>query len=359
MTMLKKNLWKLLISTLIILLPILFGLIFWNELPLQMITHWGANGQADGSSSRAFAVFGLPLVILAIHWVCVFFTSKDPGNQEQNQKLFSLVLWVTPIISLLSSGMIYAEAFGWDVQPLFLMPLLMGALFLAIGNYLPKCRQNRTIGIKIKWTLENEQNWNATHRFGGKVWAIGGLALMACTPLPETLLVWAMAVILCVLIIIPMVYSYVYHRKQLKSGTATITPPTKTKAGRLGAACAVVILLLVAVLMFTGDITVHFGEESFFIEASYWNDLMVEYEVIESAEYRESDSWGIRTFGLGSARLLAGSFSNDEFGSYTRYSYTGCKSCVVMQADGKTLVLNGPDIESTKALYETIQGHLN
>ena len=52
----------IIITTLITLLPILFGLALWNKLPDTIATHWGADGQANGWSSKAFAVFGLPCI---------------------------------------------------------------------------------------------------------------------------------------------------------------------------------------------------------------------------------------------------------------------------------------------------------
>lgn len=208
--MIKKNRWKLLISSLIILLPAVFGLLFWNELPMEMTTHWGLDGQADGVSSRVFSVLGMPALILFIHWVCVFFTAKDPGNREQNQKVFSLVIWITPLISLLTSGVIYASAFGWEFSSHLFLPLLMGAVFAIIGNYLPKCRQNYTIGLKLPWTLNSEANWNQTHRFGGRVWLAGGLLMILAGLLGS---LWAMIVLLVVMIAAPILYSLKLHLK--------------------------------------------------------------------------------------------------------------------------------------------------
>ena len=43
-------------------------------------------------------------------------------------------------------------------------------MFLLLGNYLPKIKQNNTLGIKISWTLTNEENWNKTHRFAETIW---------------------------------------------------------------------------------------------------------------------------------------------------------------------------------------------
>ena len=92
-----------------------------------------------------------------------------------------------PIISIFLAGMIYSQALGMKLDPkLFVMPLC-GVIFMIIGNYLPKCSQNVTMGIKISWTLKNEENWYATHRFAGKVWMIGGFVMMCAMFLPTPL----------------------------------------------------------------------------------------------------------------------------------------------------------------------------
>lgn len=212
--MLKKNKRTILITSVTILLPVLFGLFYWNELPENMITHWGLDGKPDGWSSRAFAVFALPAIILALHWVCILFTVRDPKNKDQNGKVFGVVLWITPIVSLSVNGMIYASSLGRAFSPSANACLLVGLSFIVIGNYMPKCRQNHTIGIKLKWTLENEENWNSTHRLAGKVWVIGGLLLVVCAVLPEPVSMAVMLAVTALLVAIPVVYSYRYHKKQ-------------------------------------------------------------------------------------------------------------------------------------------------
>lgn len=214
--MLRKNKWNLLISSLIILLPIVFGIIRWNHLPEQMVTHWGIDGTADGWSSRAFTVFFLPAFLLAIHWFCILCTRIDPKNKNQNSKVFAVVLWICPIVSLFVNTMIYTTAMGKKVEPYLIASLMLGILIIIIGNYLPKCRQNATIGIRVKWTLENEENWNATHRFCGKSWVIGGFLIMACSVLPKVISTAAFFVLLIVLSVLPIYYSYYYYRKMKK-----------------------------------------------------------------------------------------------------------------------------------------------
>lgn len=211
--MLKKNKRSLILSSLLIVLPVIVGLIFWNRLPELMTTHWNWQGTADGKSSKAFTVIGLPLFILAMHWFCVLCTGLDPKNKGQNGKVFGMVLWICPVVSLFVGGVVYADAFGvsFDIDRVFL--IMIGAMFVIFGNYMPKCRQNSTIGIKVKWALQDEANWNATHRLGGRLWVIGGLLLLVCAFLPEMLIPWLLIVILAVLAVVPIVFSYAFYKK--------------------------------------------------------------------------------------------------------------------------------------------------
>ena len=205
---------NIILSCIILVAPMIFGMIVWNKLPESMPIHWGVHGEVNGWSSKPFAVFVLPLLILAIHGVCIFASRKDFRNKKQSPKVMGLVLWICPLLSVMANSLTYAVALGKEINVLFVVSLTMGALFVLIGNYLPKCQQNRMVGIRIIWTLKNEANWNATHRFAGKVWVIGGLLLMASSLLPYSILPWAMIALLVVFIGLPVLYSYRFHKKE-------------------------------------------------------------------------------------------------------------------------------------------------
>lgn len=214
--MIKKN-WKTLVLTSIItLIPIVVGLLLWNQLPEQMPTHWGINGEVDAWSSKAFAVFFFPILLLALHWLCVAASCADPKSKDYHPKMIALVLWICPVIGLVISTLMYSAALGYALAVETILPLLMGLLFIIIGNLLPKCRQSYTMGIKLPWTLNNEENWNKTHRFGGKVWVVGGVIIMA-TAFAGSF--WILLGVLIVMVALPTVYSYCLHRKQVREET--------------------------------------------------------------------------------------------------------------------------------------------
>ena len=208
--MIKKN-WKVLVITSVItLLPILAGLILWNQLPEQMPTHWNAAGEVDGWSSKPFAVFGLPLILLAAQWLCTLGVGADPKKNNHPEKILHLVLWIIPVLSVVLFAITYAVALGKEVRMEVVMPVFIGILFAIIGNYLPKCKQNYTIGIKIPWTLNSEENWNRTHRFAGRLWVICGIAIMLTGFFGGF---WVFLPIVLLMVIVPCIYSYVLNRK--------------------------------------------------------------------------------------------------------------------------------------------------
>lgn len=208
--MIRKNLKVLIITSIAILLPILVGVALWNKLPEQIPSHWNAAGEVDGWSSKTFAVFGLPVILLGLQWLCVFATSSDPKKAHHSDKILHLVFWIIPVLSAVLHVISYAVALGQEVRMEVVMPVFMGVLFLIIGNYLPKCKQNYTIGIKIPWTLSSEENWNKTHRFTGWLWTVCGLVIMLTGFFGGF---WVLFGVTLLMVTAPFVYSYLLHRK--------------------------------------------------------------------------------------------------------------------------------------------------
>lgn len=118
-----------------------------------------------------------------------------------------------------------------------------------------------------------------------------------------------------------------------------------------------VIFVAVGVLLLTGNIKMNYGETSFTIEASYWNDMEIDYNEVDNIEYRDERVNGSRVGGFGSFRLMMGTYQNKEFGYYTRYTYANCDASVVLSIGDREVVLSGKDKESTYAIYEMLTTH--
>ena len=208
--MLKANKKTLILTSIITVLPVLVGIAFWSRLPDPMATHFGMDNEANGFSSRFFAVFGIPLFLLALEWVGALVTSVDPRRQNITPKMFTLVLWIVPVISILCAATIYPYNLGMRLDISFFAMIFLGLMFIVIGNYLPKARQNYTIGIRIPWTLANEQNWNRTHRMAGYLWVAGGILMILVGLTGSVRAEWVIGLAV-LMTVIPCAYSFRLH----------------------------------------------------------------------------------------------------------------------------------------------------
>ena len=209
--MIKQNKYKLIISAIITLLPMIFGFIVWDRLPENIATSFGWNGEITGYSSKMFAVVGLPVMLTFVNLICIIATSADPRRKNINNKVFSVVIGIVPVCSLLCGICIYANALGYKISVESIMPVFVGILFFVLGFILPKCKQNYTIGIKLPWTLHDEENWNKTHKLAGKLWVYGGIVMTVAGLFNLTFIFMT---IIFALVIIPTGYSYWLYRKQ-------------------------------------------------------------------------------------------------------------------------------------------------
>ncbi|MBR3935151.1 MAG: SdpI family protein [Oscillospiraceae bacterium] len=197
------------ITTIIILLPIVIGLVFWEQLPETMATHWGTDNEPNGWTGKAFTVFGIPGIMAALHIFCLIVTYADPKKSNIGEKAMGIVYWILPAVSLAVMSATYAYALGMNVNIGMICCLLMGIIFIALGNYLPKAKQNFTFGYKIPWTLSSEDNWNKTHRLAGWLMVICGfLFIINAFVLSE----WVLLACL-IAVAVPMIYSYILYRK--------------------------------------------------------------------------------------------------------------------------------------------------
>lgn len=357
----KRNL----LTSAVIVLPCLLGLLLWKRLPQELPTHFSLAGQTNGWSAKGFAVFGIPLLCLVSQWLCLWGMKRDEKNTRQNPRLTGVIAWTFPVISLTVSAMVFCAGLGlkWDVGRILVLAL--GLLFLAMGNYLPKCRQNATLGIKLPWTLYSEENWNKTHRFGGKCWFIGGLMVMALAFAPTESLAILLPVALLLVIVAPTIYSWRLSVAQRRSGTwaqsqlSQEIAPVSGKSIVLVLALVLLVTALVAVLVFSGHITLSLEDDALTVQASFWKDITVPYAEITAVEYRDAAVDGERVWGFGSLKLEMGQFRNEEFGDYTRYTYLGCDSAIIVHLGQEVLVLSADDKTRTAQLAQQLEQQLS
>ena len=187
----------------------------WGQLPADasIPIHWGLDGQVDGYASKTVGLLLLPLTAAGLAALLAVIPRIEPrrANLERSGKAYSAT-WVA-VMTLL--GLVHvlaiAVALGSSIDVPRLILIGVGAVFVVIGNYLPTVRPNYLMGIRTPWTLSSDVAWVKTHRVGGRLFVLEGLAMMALGVLglsPEYL---AVAVIAAIGLQIVVVFAYSYR----------------------------------------------------------------------------------------------------------------------------------------------------
>lgn len=205
------------ITTIVCLLPMIFSAVVYRDLPDRIAIHWGLNNQPDGWAAKAFAAFGLPVFLAVLNLLCHIGSNRAGQSERQPYFLVMVCKWLPALLSVILMPITLLIALGKEIDVGGIVYLIVGVMLLLVGNYLPKCRQNRTMGIKLPWTLANEENWDKTHRMGGFLWILSGVLIIAVSFFRSLVpwLDWLMVAFLFLVILAPVVYSYVLHCKGL------------------------------------------------------------------------------------------------------------------------------------------------
>jgi Predicted integral membrane protein len=203
------------ISSIICLLPIILSIVIYNDLPEQIAIHWGTSGNPDTYAPKYIAAFGLPILLTAISIFSKAWLFNDPKRANTSRIMRVIIVWLIPVISLVLMPVMLFIAMGIMIPITMIVPLIVGIIFILCGNYLPKNRQNYSIGYKTPWTLNDADNWNKTHRIAGILWILGGIVLIcqAFTAFENTFLAILSLIVVVILIVIPVFYSYILYKK--------------------------------------------------------------------------------------------------------------------------------------------------
>lgn len=203
----------LILTSIACLLPVVLALFLYNRLPEQVAIHWGSDGEANGYANRAVAAFGLPAGLLAVNVLLHVVINHDPKYTNVSKAIMLVSKWCIPLIAVIICPVTLFIAIGIPIQVNIVVPAIVGILFILMGNYMPKCKLNYTVGIKLPWTLASEENWNRTHHLAGYVWVIGGIVFIIST---FTGIGWLFWVVLAAMAAVPTIYSFILFRLSKK-----------------------------------------------------------------------------------------------------------------------------------------------
>lgn len=203
------------ITSIICVLPIILSAAVYLDLPEQIAVHWNTAGTADGYLPRSIAAIGLPLLFLAVNLYSKIRLFGDPKRAAHSKALTLLSTWLIPLLALIIVPLTLFISMGLNI-PIGLISLVTaGGLMIICGNYIPKCRRNYTMGLKLPWTLHSDDNWNKTHRMAGILWILGGIVIIVSAFLLSNNLIYGVSLTITVVLILavaPVLYSFLLYK---------------------------------------------------------------------------------------------------------------------------------------------------
>ncbi|MBU0614136.1 SdpI family protein [Patescibacteria group bacterium] len=205
----------LIFQILIIFIALAVGIYYLPSLPELMPSHWNASGEIDSYINKNLFIFLIPGIAIALTALFPILSKIDPKKDKYKQFKTAWMAIQTVIISFfvyLYLITIYL-AFNPEVSMLKFMFWGLGVLFVVIGNYFGKIRQNYFVGIKTPWTLNNEDIWNKTHRLAGWLWVLTGIIIFI-DGFFEVFPVAVMFGSVAINVFVPFLYSYLLYPKK-------------------------------------------------------------------------------------------------------------------------------------------------
>lgn len=316
------------VNSFIILSPLIFGIVIEKRWIPAMI---------------------LPIECLISYWITGFALER---RETHNEKIIRNVLcWLT----YFSFGISMAYLI-WYRNTQFRISILingmLGLLFMALGNIMPKAQQNQVFGIRTFWTLNNKENWIYTQRFAGHLWVVCGFAMLATSFIPNgEIVIW---IFIAAAVIGPILYSYFYAKKHDQ------IPKEKKRIRKrkiLGSALLFAFIVGVVVVFLSGKYTISLNKQELVIDANFVYDTTIDFSKIDSVELVENVK-GSKVFGYNAFFCNMGTYRNDELGEYTRYTDFSGKA-IQIRTDNQTFVINEKNDYRTKQLYEQILANLS
>ena len=204
----------------LILLAVAFSAAVYNRLPDRMASHWGFNDEVNGTTSRFWGAFLMPLIALAMLALFLVIPSIDPlkANIATFRPIFNA--FIAAIMVFLFYLHVLTMLWNLGVQGFHMSTALLpglGLLFIFAGLMMRQAKRNFFIGIRTPWTLSSDRVWAQTHRVGGVLFIFCGLIAMFGVFFPGPLAFVLVLLPLFVASLALVVYSYILYQQETRS----------------------------------------------------------------------------------------------------------------------------------------------
>ncbi len=182
--------WKILIITCIVcLLPIFLGIALWDNLPDTMAIHFNINNEPDNFASKGFVVFGLPILMILLQIFSCFVNDINAHKHGERKKFERATKWIIPIMTVILQIITLGYGLGWNIDIRKCVTLIVGGIFLVIGNYLPKFDYIKN------YDIDTEKARKINRFIGFETVVMGALGIISIFLPPISTVIWLLLLI--------------------------------------------------------------------------------------------------------------------------------------------------------------------
>ncbi|HUF66671.1 MAG TPA: SdpI family protein [Gemmatimonadaceae bacterium] len=205
-----------LIRIFMVLVAVGASLVMYTGLPEQVPVHWNIRGEVDGYGSRFAVLFLSPLMMIGVWTLLRFLPRIDPlrANYARFAGTYEVIIDSVMAMMLVIHLAILLGASGAPDSVSLVVRAAIGAMFIVMGNVMPRTRQNWFVGVRTPWTLASERVWERTHRLAGYLFVALGLVIILTTPLAPQIGMPILAAGVATVALVSVIYSYLEWRKE-------------------------------------------------------------------------------------------------------------------------------------------------
>lgn len=196
------------------ILSFLGTLAIYNKLPDIIPLQWGINGEVNRTGPKYMSLI-LGLLPFGLYLLRIVLPKIDPkrASYDLHKKSYNIFTIAIIIFLIIIQWISNLKGIGYDINIGLVVKLLVGILFIIIGNYMSQIRHNYFFGIRSPWTLASEKVWKKTHRVGAYGFVIGGILFIISMFVNSTIFFIVPLAYVIVMVIGVYVYSYIEYKK--------------------------------------------------------------------------------------------------------------------------------------------------
>jgi uncharacterized membrane protein len=176
-------------------------------------THYTLEGVPDDYGSK-----WIPLLVILpemlLLYVILYNLGRVSFKGDRNQYRSFTILLASMMFMLFGlHAVIVLIAAGVNINMFYVLPFLFGGLVISMSFSMRGIKQNHVFGMRLPWTLENEEVWDRSNEFSARLFIIIGILICATALIEGIAQFIVMGVLFLVGLIISVVQSYVVYKK--------------------------------------------------------------------------------------------------------------------------------------------------